>query len=122
MYRSWSQMKEGWTKNLATLFKHPVSRAVMLLLFWVFSWTTFVVGIAGIFSGQWQIGYYVLPLFFLYGRILWGRFPATANVLALIFGIPVAAFLLVNSVFRYKTGVDWKGRTYPASVGKRLTY
>src|SRR5581483_8625189 len=27
MYRNWAQMKEGWTKNLALLFRHPVRRA-----------------------------------------------------------------------------------------------
>jgi glycosyltransferase involved in cell wall biosynthesis len=29
MYRSWAQMKEGWTKNLALLFKNPIELAIV---------------------------------------------------------------------------------------------
>src|SRR6476646_4004136 len=29
MYRSFAQMKEGWTKNLAVLFPHPVALALL---------------------------------------------------------------------------------------------
>jgi glycosyltransferase involved in cell wall biosynthesis len=113
MYRSWSQMKEGWTKNLALLFKHPVRRALMLLTFWAFSWFAFVLGVAAIVSGYWRLAYYLLPLLCLYGRITWGRFRPASNLIAIAFGIPLAAYLLLRSAsVRKNRGVIWKGRIY----------
>jgi GT2 family glycosyltransferase len=117
MYRSWAQMKEGWTKNLALLFKHPVRRALMLLTFWAFSWFAFVLGVAAIVSGDWRVAYYVLPLIFLYGRIARGRFRPTANLWSTVFGIPTASYLLLkSSSLRKNGGLIWKGRTYQAEV------
>jgi glycosyltransferase involved in cell wall biosynthesis len=117
MYRSWVQMKEGWTKNLALLFKHPVRRALVLLAFWVFSWLSFFLGLVVIASGYWRGTYYLLPLLFLYGRIAWGRFRRASNVVALAFGIPVAAYLLLRSAsVRKNGGLVWKGRTYQAEA------
>jgi glycosyltransferase involved in cell wall biosynthesis len=117
MYRSWVQMKEGWTKNLALLFKHPVRRALVLLAFWVFSWLSFFLGLVVIASGYWRGTYYLLPLLFLYGRIAWGRFRPASNVVALAFGIPVAAYLLLRSAsVRKNGGLVWKGRAYQAEA------
>ena len=116
MYRSWSQMKEGWTKNLALLFKHPVRRAFMLLVFWAFSWLAFIFGVIAILSGYWSLAYYVLPLISLYGRMVWGRFQLTANLIALTFGVPIVAYLLVKSAAAHASGVEWKGRTYKHSL------
>jgi glycosyltransferase involved in cell wall biosynthesis len=117
MYRSWAQMKEGWTKNLALLFKHPVWRALMLLAFWAFSWIAFNLGLAAIVLGQWRIAYYVVPLVFLYARVAWGRFPLAANLVAIAYGIPMAAYLLVRSAWLHKHGgVIWKGRMYPSEA------
>ncbi len=113
MYRSWAQMKEGWTKNLALLFKHPVRRALMLVTFWAFSWITFAVGLVAIVSGYWRGGYYVLPLIFMYGRIARNRFQSGANLVAVSFGTPLAAYLLIGSAMAHKRqGVSWKGRGY----------
>ena len=112
MYRTWEQIREGWTKNLAVLFKHPTLRAGMLLLFWSFSWVTFTIGAAAIFQGNLRLVYYVLPLLALYSRIAWGRFGAAANLAAIAVGMPICAFLLVNSARRHRISVVWKGRTY----------
>lgn len=112
MYRTWRQMKEGWTKNLALLFRHPTLRAAILLFFWLFSWVTFTIGAAATFQGNLRLAYYVLPLLALYSRTAWGRFGATANLAAIIVGMPTCAFLLLNSARRHRIGVVWKGRTY----------
>src|SRR5215469_8642145 len=119
MYRSWAQMKEGWTKNLALLFRHPVRRAVMLLAFWTFSWIAFVLGVAAIASGYWRLAYYTLPLLLLYGRIARAKFRPVTNIMAIAAGVPLASYLLVSAAYMFRTGeVMWKGRTYPAEAAR----
>lgn len=113
MYRTWSQMKEGWTKNLALLFKRPMLRALLLIVFWMFSWVALFVGLAAIPSHHWRIAYCVLPLVFLYLRIARARFGTLANFVAIILGVPVAAFLLIQSRVK-RSRVSWKGREYAA--------
>lgn len=115
MYRNWSQMKEGWSKNLALLFKRPVIRALSLLVFWMFSWTTFVLGMAAIFSRPWRTAYYIFPLLIMYVRIARARFGVSANCAAMVLGVPVAAFLLIRS-WTKRTRVSWKGRNYPVQA------
>jgi len=112
MYRNWAQMKEGWSKNLALLFKRPVIRALILFVFWIFSWTTFVTGMAALFSRQWRTAYYIFPLLILYVRIACARFGVSANCAAIVLGVPVAAYLLIRSWLN-RTRVTWKGRNYP---------
>jgi glycosyltransferase involved in cell wall biosynthesis len=113
MYRSWSQMKEGWTKNLALLFKNPTGRAFMLLGYWVLAWFTFLLGLAAIGLGYWRAAFYLLPLVFWYGRIASGQFRAQVNFVGITFGVPLVAYLLVRSAMMHKhTGVMWKGRGY----------
>jgi glycosyltransferase involved in cell wall biosynthesis len=113
MYRDWAQMKEGWTKNLALLFLHPVRRAFWLLSFWAFSWAAFGVSLTGIELGHWKAGVFFAPLISLYARVAWGRFRPAANLAAVILGYPLAAYLLFRSALRHKNGgVVWKGRNY----------
>ena len=113
MYRSWEQMKEGWTKNLALLFGRPALRALVLLIGWAFAWITLAVGLSAILSGHWRIAYFLLPIVFLYARIAGAKFPVSANIVAITTGIPIAAYLLLRSaLLRKNGGVTWKGRTY----------
>jgi glycosyltransferase involved in cell wall biosynthesis len=115
MYRSWAQMKEGWTKNLALLFPRPLWRGVALLIAWAFSWVAFGFALAAILSGQWKTAYCLLSWLLLYARIARGRFGFLANLSAVTLGIPVAAYLLSSSAFRRKYGgIVWKGRRYQA--------
>jgi glycosyltransferase involved in cell wall biosynthesis len=113
MYRSWEQMKEGWTKNLALLFKHPARRALGLLAFWAFAWTTFVSGLSSILSGHWRAGYYLVPMILLYARVARANFRPATNVIATAAGVPLAGYLLLRSwSMQKKGGVVWKGRIY----------
>ena len=115
MYRSWSQMKEGWTKNLALLFRHPVRRALILLIFWAFSWVTFAPGVTAIASRYWKLSWLVLPIVVMYGRVARGNFRPLSNFIAVAVGIPMAAYFLISSASRRNKGaVVWKGRTYGA--------
>lgn len=117
MYRSWSQMKEGWTKNLALLFQYPVRRASILLICWAFSWVTFAPGVTAIASGYWKLSWLVLPIVVVYLRVARGNFRPLPNFIAVAVGMPMAAYLLMRSASRHNNGgVVWKGRTYRAEA------
>ena len=122
MYRSFSQMWEGWTKNLALLFAHPRRLAFKRL-------AEFVLIAAGVFVAIWKFAYSqmleaglasltaVILAAFLWRRIRRAHFDWLSNVLA-VFGLPLFAILLLNSDISHKRGsVKWKGRKYGASVG-----
>jgi glycosyltransferase involved in cell wall biosynthesis len=113
MYRAWEQMKEGWTKNLALLFKHPILRALMLLSWWMLAWVAFPLGLAATVFGLWRIAYYIGPLCLLYVRIAHGKFRVTSNLVAVALGVPIVVYMLLRSARLHKRGgVTWKGRTY----------
>ena len=117
MYRSWPQMREGWTKNLARLFPQPMLRGLMLLLFWAVAWSTFALAFTGMATGHPSALAYVVPTAFLYFRIAFGRFRSSATFLALVFGVLIAAYLLFASASAHSKGaVVWKGRKYGADV------
>jgi hypothetical protein len=98
---------------LALLFKHPIRRAIMSLAFWAFSWIALFLGLAVIASGYWRTPYYVLPLLFLYSRIVRGRSRTRANLVAIALGMPMAAYLLIRSAVAHKHDrITWKGRSY----------
>jgi glycosyltransferase involved in cell wall biosynthesis len=113
MYRNFSQLREGWTKNLAILFPAPAWLAVWRLsefLALLFSLALLILFVA---SRQ----FLVAPLFligpvFTFRRIARAHFPWSANVLAFL-GIPLFSYLLVRSKLAHQRGrVAWKGREY----------
>jgi hypothetical protein len=121
MYRSFAQMWEGWTKNLALLFPHPRRLAFRSLL-------EFAVIVACIAVAIWsaaigEIKHAVIAaalavafLAFLLNRVRRAHFEWMSNSLA-IFGLPLFAVLLLNSTRSHKRGlVRWKGREYGAAV------
>jgi len=98
MYRSWAQLREGWTKNLALLFPHPVRRALRLTSWWLLAWVTLPVPIIG---------------FGLLIRIKRANFNSRNTLLAALFGVPVFSYLLLKSRQAHARGVvSWKGRAY----------
>jgi hypothetical protein len=117
MYRSTSDMIEGWTKNLALLFPKPIAlalwRTLDLLLF--FGLPVLALGIFWLVP--WQRGAILLiwirTLWRFYSRVARSNFPAF-DVAISIFGIPLFVYLLVRSVVhhRIKKNVAWKGRSY----------
>jgi glycosyltransferase involved in cell wall biosynthesis len=113
MYRSWRELREGWTKNLALLFPRPGWLAAWMVAWWAFSWITLFVGLAGIAIGYWRTAYYMLPVVLLYLRIARAHFRMGTNLVAVAFGVPVFGYLLLRSKkARAKGSVSWKGRTY----------
>ena len=117
MYRSFGQMWEGWTKNLALLFPHPIRLAACRL-------AEFVVIVACIALSIWQASHSQTQAAFVPATVavaLWAaflvrirraHFDPLSNALA-VFGLPLFAALLVNSSRAHARGaVSWKGREY----------
>ena len=98
MYRSWDQLREGWTKNLALLFPHPGRRAFKLMVWWGLAWFTPL----------------LLPWLALVLRIRRANFNWGSTLLSTAFGPPIFAYLLLRSRQAHGRGsVSWKGRMYP---------
>jgi glycosyltransferase involved in cell wall biosynthesis len=125
MYRSLSQLIEGWTKNLALLFSSPG-----WLAFRRFAEFVIIVFGTGLALLNWREGrarfalaaaaVTVLVSALFFRRIRAAHFPWDANLLALL-GLPLFAYLLLRSRIFHKRGlVSWKGRTYAGDVARVL--
>ena len=115
MYRSWPQMREGWTKNLAILFPSPVELAGRRLLEFLLLAASFA-----LLTLSFQTGHFLYaPLCLLMPvvtltRIARAHFSWDANLLAPV-GLLLFAYLLLRSKLSHRAGkVSWKGRTYGA--------
>jgi len=117
MYRSWGQMKEGWTKNLALLFKRPQELAIRSGLEFVFIFANLIAGISALITKQVQLASVTLVLAvavsaMALARIRRAHFSFASNMFALG-GLAVFAYLLSRSVTLHRIGgVNWKGRKY----------
>jgi len=120
MYRSFAQLREGWTKNLALLFRSPVQLALLRLtefvLIVVSVAVTVFMGVRGRMQTSAAMGILGVVLAgLLLKRIRKARFSWDANCLALA-GLPVFSYLLFRSRIAYQKGsVSWKGRQYAAN-------
>ena len=133
MYRNFAQLREGWTKNLALLFRKPGELAIVKLFLFVAilgSGTAIVHSVLlGHIADSWPdwlwphwslrrglgipVGV-VFVLFFggLIADVRKAKFPWRA-VFPALFGLPVVAFLLLRSKRAFsRHSVRWKGRTY----------
>jgi len=118
MYRNFSAMVEGWTKNLAWLFAHPVRLAVVRALEFVMIAGLFLAG-AILTSGEHflagvallVLGLLVYVSFLV--RVLGAHFSGKATAMA-AFGLPLFSFLLLRSYLHshVRGAVSWKGRRY----------
>lgn len=117
MYRSFAQLREGWTKNLALLFPSPLRLAVVRLLEF-----GLIVGsgvVAGRLGARDRVGAAVamgLVCAILYGlflrRIRQAHFSWVSDALA-VMGLPMFSYLLLRSKVAHREGkVSWKGREY----------
>jgi len=124
MYRSFAQLREGWTKNLALLFRSPVRLAAWRLVEFLAILSAAVLAVASGLSGRTEqpmiaavaaISSYSVFL----SRIRKAHFSWDANAAAFA-GLPLFAYLLLRSWFFHKKGkVSWKGRDYaPAAPGE----
>jgi hypothetical protein len=117
MYRSFAQLAEGWSKNLALLFPAPrvlaLKRAAEFAA--IVGGTAVALGAAtakrpplAAVAGTIAVGTFAL----FQGRVRRAGFSRSENVLA-TFGLPLFAYLLLRSADAHASGrVPWKGRTY----------
>jgi glycosyltransferase involved in cell wall biosynthesis len=117
MYRSFGQLCEGWTKNLALLFSSPVRLAVMRLLEFMLILGSAALAVISAAGRRWRVATLtaavaVILYTFLLKRIRRAHFSWDATVLSL-FGLPLFSYLLLRSALSHKRGrVRWKGRQY----------
>jgi glycosyltransferase involved in cell wall biosynthesis len=110
MYRNFHQLREGWTKNLALLFPRPGWLALETLSLWASLWV--VVWAANI-GNRWWNGAAAAVFVLLYLRLQRSNFAWDRNILGVLFGMPMFAYLLLRSKRAHAKGnVSWKGRTY----------
>lgn len=123
MYRTFRQMCEGWTKNLALLFSNTLTTAAwklldVLLLFglpvlaWYFRWPISM-------TMPWLTARLLVLLIWLrtlwrfYRRVMKSNFPF-GDCLLSVFGLPLFIWLLWRSWFDHNVTkrVVWKDREY----------
>ncbi len=121
MYRSFAQMWEGWTKNLAVLFPHPVRLAILRAVEFLLIALGAICLLSGLTVGSRVLIVAGVFLLLTVGtdflqRVLRAHF-GILNTLISIAGLPVFAVLLLRSAvqYRWKKRVVWKGRDYPTS-------
>jgi glycosyltransferase involved in cell wall biosynthesis len=129
MYRSFTQMKEGWTKNLALLFPHPVALAFLRSAEFVLILANLVIATWAGLSGRSNLALQAALLTIVLAGWFWLRirkahFPALSNVLAVV-GLPLFSFFLFRSIRSHRYGaVTWKDREYgamPENVEKSIS-
>jgi len=120
MYRTFGQMWEGWTKNLALLFRRPLWLAFRRWLEFLLGILLFAVVVVSVSVRDWTglaingMLLVVLLIFFI-RRIRRAHFDGSSNCCAFL-GLPLFSLLLVNSYISHKTGaVSWKRRVYRPS-------
>lgn len=124
MYRSFSQLREGWTKNLAILFPSPGRLALWRFLEFAVLIASLALLIFSVTARDFRYAplYLLAPVLTL-TRISRAHFAWDANLLA-PFGLPLFSYLLLRSKRSHAAGkVSWKGRTYGSkdAPGNELT-
>ena len=116
MYRSFRQLREGWTKNLALLFPSAIALALWSVVEFAAVIACLVFATALALTGDWRHAlFYLIVPFLTVMRIATSHFSWTSNVLGIL-GLPVFSYLLLRSKLFYRRGrVSWKGRIYPGS-------
>ncbi|WP_353062781.1 glycosyltransferase [Tunturibacter psychrotolerans] len=120
MYRTTSEMVEGWTKNLALLFPKPVALALWRVLDVILFFGLPIAAFGLYWLQPWQrsviLLIWVRTLWRFYSRVARSNFPAI-DVAISILGVPLFIYMLLRSVIhhRFRKTVVWKGRNYNAA-------
>lgn len=120
MYRAWDQLVEGWTKNLALLFKNARRLAWLRIAEFAALW-----GFLALVFVEHAAGHDSLAVFAgALCAVVWINFllrvrrshSAVINLGLSSLGLPLFAWLLLRSADAYDRGkIRWKGRTYSGS-------
>jgi hypothetical protein len=124
MYRNFTQLCEGWPKNLTLLFPSPRRLVLLRLLEFILILGSALLAVIEAVRGRTNSAFVlatvtvVLYTLFL-ARIRRAHFPWQANAVALL-GLPLFAYLLQRSELCYKQGaVSWKGRAYSTRLAEQ---
>jgi glycosyltransferase involved in cell wall biosynthesis len=123
MYRSFSQLREGWTKNLVLLFPSALRLAALRGTEFLLIAGSTTVAVITLSRGSYRpgIGAAILASVVITAfirRVGMAHFPWKSNALAL-FGLPIFSYLLLRSRLAHRNGtVRWKGRTYASPPGR----
>jgi glycosyltransferase involved in cell wall biosynthesis len=118
MYRTFPQLREGWTKNLAILFPSPARLALWRSIEFFMFLASLALLIVSIHARDFLFAPFcaLLPASTLI-RISRAHFSWDATLLA-PFGLPLFSYLLLRSKLSHRAGkVNWKGRTYGPDDG-----
>jgi glycosyltransferase involved in cell wall biosynthesis len=124
MYRSFRALWEGWTKNLALLFRRPLALGAVRGFEFLLIVGSLTAGLLLIALGDRRSA--LFPLIFaalaytnFFSRIQQAHFPWKANLMAFI-GLPIFVSLLLRSHIHsnVRGELTWKGRTYSQSAPK----
>ena len=135
MYRSWPQMKEGWTKNLALQFPKVTGLAwlrlwqfiCLLILPWSILRGSYWKAAEAASPIPWIRWQYLIFAFFIHMLLVWWAVDFVfrmrksnagwRGIVLGFFGLPVFAYFLWRSDRAYKNGrFDWKDRSYVYSA------
>jgi hypothetical protein len=117
MYRSFGEMWEGWTKNLALLFPNARGLAMRRVIEFVVIIVAAAFAVAAALQDEKLAAVIAAAvtvqwLYLFFKRVRLAHFDWLSNVLSL-FGLPLFAALLWNSEVSHRRGsVCWKGREY----------
>jgi len=117
MYRTFPQMWEGWTKNLALLFPDARGLAARRMLEFLAIGASAGIALSKAKRGEFlksglAAGAAGVLGFLFFRRIRRAHFDPQSNVFA-YFGLPLFSLLLLNSDISHNRGtVNWKGRSY----------
>jgi glycosyltransferase involved in cell wall biosynthesis len=117
MYRSFAQLREGWTKNLVLLFRSPLQLAGVRFTEFILILATVALAMGAAILNRWRLAgvaavLAVTLLALLLRRIRRAHFSWDANLLS-IFGLPLFSYLLLRSrLFHKRNQISWRGRTY----------
>lgn len=121
MYRNFSHLREGWTKNLALLFPRPGSLATTRFLLWAVVWGGFLwapIAFARV-ERPWWISIAIIAPTYLGMRLNRANFGWDMEVLGASFGMPMFSYLLWRSARAHRRGdVQWKGRHYESQTNR----
>ncbi|HEY2391419.1 MAG TPA: glycosyltransferase family 2 protein [Candidatus Angelobacter sp.] len=122
MYRTFHTMWEGWTKNLALLFRHPLALAAMRGMDFLTIALLLGLGLFLVDRDKFRDGAFLFGLgafFYLTFilRIRRAHFPWRANLMSFL-GLPLFVSLLVRSYLHttVRGELRWKGRKYSQSA------
>jgi GT2 family glycosyltransferase len=122
MYRNWPQLREGWMKNLTLLYPHPEFLAFQFVFLWLTAWATLALATAAVVSHHFLLITFAAVWLVVYRRIATANFSLANNLIAMLTGPPIFAYLLLRSKRAHATGqVSWKGRAYDGCARKMNT-